>query len=275
MSKHRANWNCSRYHNLIDEGRGQGVGREYKPWITIHDLASKGVVSRVKGRTTDRIHHLLSKNETAFFYLLDASDKTTDIREQYPLLPVTETVEIADMLGFQHPRDPVSKYPYVMTTDFVITTSQGDMARSVKLSTELNKKRVLEKLEIERRYWKKRGIDWKIVTEKEIDYQKASNIEWTYRAQNFPDMLPEGLVLEDVISLFLELFKTSSLPVTEIARIIETYFGLEAGFGVKVFQYLLLKKRITTVDLSSPLDLVSVRLEAEKGGGSSWVETFA
>ena len=112
MSKHRAKWSCTRYHKLINQGRGQGVGKDNRPWITIHDLASKGVVSRVPGRTTERIHHLLSKNESAFFYILDASDKTIDIREQYPLLPVTETVEIASILGYRHPRDPVSKYSY-------------------------------------------------------------------------------------------------------------------------------------------------------------------
>jgi hypothetical protein len=275
MSKHRAKWNCTRYHKLINQGRGQGVGKDYKPWITIHDLASKGVVSRAPGRTTDRIHHLLSKNETAFFYILDASDKTLDIREQYPLLPVTETVEIAEMLGYRHPRDPVSRYPYVMTTDFVITTSRGDVARTVKLSAELEKKRVLEKLEIERLYWKRRGVDWRIVTEKEIDFQKARNLEWVYRSWHFPEMLPEGRMPGEVTTLFLEFFETTNLPVTEIAKSVEAVFGLEAGLGLTAFQYLLLQKRIPTVDLSIPLDLVSVRVKTEKGGMSSWIETFA
>ena len=180
MAKHRAAWNCRRYHKLVNEGCGLGIGSDYKPWITIHDPASKGIVSRVLGRTTGRIHHLLSKNETAFFYILDASEKAIDIREQFPLLPVTETAEIAERLGIRHPRDPVSKYPYVMTTDFVITTQQGNVARSVKLSSELKKTRVQEKLEIERAYWEKRDIEWRIVTEKEIDYQKSRNLEWVY-----------------------------------------------------------------------------------------------
>lgn len=275
MSKHRAKWTCDRYHKLIAEGRGQGTGKDYKPWITIHDLASKGVVSRVFGRTTNRIHHFLSKNETAFFYTLDASDKTFDIREQYPLLPVVETVEIAEMLGYRHPRDAVSKFPYVMTTDFLITTSQGDVARSVKLSGELEKARVLEKLEIERLYWKRRGVDWRIVTEKEINYQKARNLEWVYRSWYYPEMLPEGIVPDEISSLFLELFDTTYLPVTEIARVIEETFGLEPGLGLTTFQYLLLQKRITAVDLGKPLDLVSVRAGTEKGGMSSWIETFA
>lgn len=275
MSKHRAKWTCDRYHRLISQGRGQGIGKDYKPWLTIHDLASKGVVSRVSGRTTGRIHHFLSKNETAFFYILDASDKTLDIREQYPLLPVTETVEIAETLGYCHPRDTVTRYPYVMTTDFLITTGHRDVARSVKLSGELEKTRVLEKLEIERLYWKRRGVDWRIVTEKEINYQKARNLEWVYRSWYYPEMLPKGVIPGEITSLFLELFDTTYLPVTEIARVIEEAFSLEPGLGMTTFQYLLLQKRITAVDLEKPLDLVSVRPGAEKGGMSSWIETFA
>ena len=275
MAKHRAKWNCGRYHRLIEQGRGQGTGKDYKPWITIHDLASRGVVSRTPGRKTDRIHHLLSRNETAFFYILDASEKVIDIREQYPLLPVTETVEIAEKLGYRHPRDPVSKYPYVMTTDFVITTEQGDVARSVKLLSELEKPRVQEKFAIEWLYWERRGVEWRIVTEEEIDFQKARNLEWVYRSWHYPRMLPKGVTAEDVTSLFFELFESTSLPVTEIARITEDTFGLEAGLGLTTFQYLLLRKKISTVDLSAPLDLVSVRLSAGKGGKFSWIETYA
>ncbi len=274
MAKHRAAWSCRRYHKLIDEGRGQGFGASYRPWITIHDLASRGIVSRVPGRTTGRIHHLLSKNETSFFYILDASDKVLDIREQYPLLPVTETVEIAERLGIRHPRDPVSRFPYVMTTDFVITTRRGDMARSVKLSSEFERPRVLEKLEIERCYWEKRGVEWRLVTEKEIDFQKASNLEWVYRSWYYPQMLPEGQSPEEVAACFLEIYKKTSLSVAEIAHETEDLFGLEAGLGLTTFQYLLLQKKLPAVDLSRPLDLVSVRLDAEKGGTSTWIRTY-
>ena len=275
MAKHRATWNCRRYHKLLDEGRGSGKGPDYKPWITIHDLASKGVVSRVPGRTTGRIHHLLSKNETAFFYILDASEKAVDIREQFPLLPVIETVEIAERLGIRHPRDPVSKYPYVMTTDFVITTPQGNVARSVKLSSEFEKTRVQEKLEIERAYWEKRGIEWRIVTEKEIDYQKARNLEWVYRSWYYPQMLPDGLPAGEVADSFLNLYEKTSLPITEIARETERNFGLEAGLGLTTFQFLLLQNKIPEVNLSLPLDLVSARIELGKGELVSWIETYA
>jgi hypothetical protein len=48
---------------LINEGRGQGIGGEYKPWLTIQDVPSLGCVARIVGWKTNRIHHCMSKNE--------------------------------------------------------------------------------------------------------------------------------------------------------------------------------------------------------------------
>lgn len=274
MAKHRAQWNWRRYRRLLDEGRGQGVLSDYKPWITIHDLASRGVVSRVQGQTTGRIHHLLSRNETAFFYILDASDRTLDIREQFPLLPVEKTVEIAENAGIRHPRDPSTKYPYVLTSDFVITTAEGLYVRSVKLSSELSKPRVREKLEIERRYWEEKGVDWRIVTERQIDYQKARNLEWIARGRYYPEMLPKGRHAGEISSFFQDYIMSSFLPVNEIARRTEEAFSLEAGLGITTFQYLLLQKQIS-IDLSKPLDLVSARVCSWEGGAGAWINAYA
>ena len=41
----------------------------------------------------------------------------------------------------------------------------------------IEKKRVLEKFSIECQYWKEKGIDWKIVTEKDIQWDKARNLQ--------------------------------------------------------------------------------------------------
>ena len=60
MAKPRTKWSESTYERYLKEGRGQGEGADYKPWLTIHSFASKGTVSRIPGRKTGRIHHLLS-----------------------------------------------------------------------------------------------------------------------------------------------------------------------------------------------------------------------
>ena len=42
-------------------------------------------------------------------------------------------------------------------------------ARTIKRKEDILDSRVLEKFEIERRYWKKQDTSWGIVTEEEID----------------------------------------------------------------------------------------------------------
>ena len=274
MGKRRAKWSSELYHKRIKEGRGQGEGKDYKPWITIQDIPSKGVCSRILGMKTGRIHHLLSRHETAFFYIVQDSDSVLDIREQFPLLDVLDTVRIAESAGIRHPRDPVSKYPNVLTSDFVLTTTHGTVVRTVKQETDLSDDRVREKLEIERRFWKQHGVeDWNIVTNRQIDYQKARNIEWANRSWHFAEMLPEGLTPEEVGNYFLEAYHRTYWSVTKIARHTEEHFGLEAGLGLTTFQYLIRTRQIT-VDMSQPLDLVSPRID-EEGGFGSWLPTYA
>jgi hypothetical protein len=54
---------------FIKEGRGQGEGADYKPFLTIHDVPSNGLSSRVPGRKTGRLHHTLSKIERALILI--------------------------------------------------------------------------------------------------------------------------------------------------------------------------------------------------------------
>ncbi len=274
MAKHRSVWNSRRYHGMLAEGRGQGTMENYTPWITVHDLPSKGISSRIPGHTTGRIHHTLSTLETLFFYILDDSEKALDIREQFPLLYVDETVRIAEKAGIRHPRDNSSRYPYVMTTDFLITMPDGLAARSVKQSSELSKTRVREKLEIERRYWAERGVEWRIVTENEINRQRAINLQWIHRAWHYLEMLPGGGDAGEIRSFFRELYLSTSLSVAEISRRTEEHYGLEAGLGLTTFQYMLLQHEIEA-DLDKPMDLVSKRPGKTEGGMYSWIEMYA
>lgn len=89
----------------------------------IQDIASTGLASRIKGWKTGRVHHLLSKLETEYFYVLEWSNIVSDIREQYPLLPITETLEIAEQLGILHPTDPRTKESIVMTAQQLTQSS--------------------------------------------------------------------------------------------------------------------------------------------------------
>lgn len=113
------------------------------------DFGSQGRVHRILG-TDGRIHHYMSDLERDYyFHLLWQDNNFIDIKEQYPLLPLARTQELADNCGFMHPCDPVTKCPIVMTTDFVITVREKDVnrtiARAVKHATDIQKERTRQK----------------------------------------------------------------------------------------------------------------------------------
>ena len=254
MSKRSRTWNEAKYRKYLTEGRGQGTLADYKPWVQIQDFPSKGVVSRVKGHTTGRVHHLMSNLELRYFYLLDWSDKSADIGEQFPLIEISDAIEIADRCGIRYPYDNVSGFPYVLTTDFLITTEDGYAARSVKPSTELSRPRVREKLEIERRYWQARGIDWRIVTENEIPRTKIRNIEWLLSGSDFAELVVDREKARDCENFFISLFNEGDYTIMTSIRRVEKMYGLADGAGMALFKTLVRQKRIL-VDLNRQICL--------------------
>src|SRR4051812_7772371 len=86
----------------IKIGRGSGSEADYEPWLVIQDFSSLGRVHRIKGWKHGRVHHLFSDLERNVFLHYEVPFSVTDIREQFPLLPIEETVEIAREIGVKH-----------------------------------------------------------------------------------------------------------------------------------------------------------------------------
>lgn len=166
MAKRRLKWNEDKRQQFIDDKRGQGIGSEYKPWLTIQDFPSMGRVSRIYGWKTKRIHHLFTDIQTRYFYLLEWQDSVLDIREHFPLIDIEEVIKEKDDLDFALFTDKESKTPYVISTTFLITIKDSNgvryFARSIKAQSELERNKSLQKMEIERRYWEAKGINVKL-----------------------------------------------------------------------------------------------------------------
>ena len=164
----------------LKEGRSQGEGAEYIPWIKVGEISSQGRGHRIKDPKNGREHHFFSDLEADYFWHLIWNDKIVDIREQYPLLPVEEAEAVAQELGYEYPREPGEDTRHVMTTDFLITVDSPEgnhtTARHVKYEKDLAYPRNLEKFEIERLFWENRGIELKAVTERSFDRRVAKNI---------------------------------------------------------------------------------------------------
>lgn len=228
-------------HRRLREGRGQGNGAAYKPWLTVQDVASVGLSHRIRGWTTGRVHHLLSNLERDVFYVLDWSEAVLDIREQYPLLPLTETEALAQQLGVRHPRSPRTQSLIVMTTDFLVDVRVGNVtiqqARSVKPAEHLKRPRILEKLEIERRYWQARGVDWGVVTEYEIPKPETDNLRLLHAYQRLDDRLPENVNCASIAQFLLDTKCPQRLD--ELTRSGDSQLQLAAGTTLTVLYHLL------------------------------------
>jgi len=267
MAKRQYGFDEAKIQRFDKEKRGQGAGNEYKPWLTIQDVASKGLSSRIHGRTTGREHHLLSKLEAGAFFLYDWEDSVTDIREQYPL-DREETRAIAEEMGIKHPYDSRGAVDIVMTTDFLVDISSDDgekmIARSVKPAEDLNNARTIEKQEIERRYWQGKDIDWGIITEHELPEKRIKKLRWLHEMLSLEHLeVPYSGYWEEKCQLFLNLLvETSNISAHEMIRMLENKYGFPSGVGLNVLRFLASNK-VIGIDLDSNLSIKTIMLDAQ------------
>jgi hypothetical protein len=228
-------------------------GAEYKPALTVRSFGSRGKSSRINGHTTGRVHHLLSTTELSAFYLYDWIPEIRDIREQYAL-DLDETQAIADDLGMCHIADRSTGTPFVVTSDFVLTRECGsgaevELVRSCKQSADLSRISVLKKLEIERRYWRNRGVEWRLVTERDLPSALIRNLEWIhpyYRPASVP--VSANHIEHLTVNLHARLCARPSESLVSICTDLDKHVGLEAGTHLSLVRHAL-ARRHWTVDL--------------------------
>jgi hypothetical protein len=166
----------------IREKRGLGELSTYKPWLDIRDVSSLGRSHILLGATTGREHHLLSDLEEYVCLYADYSPTVIDICEQFPLFSREETAAIAEEIDVKHPAHSGSND--VLTEDFLFSLagpSRRWVARQVKYVSDLQDLRVLSKLEIQKRYFERRGVDWRIITERDVSPVLKRNLKWLRR----------------------------------------------------------------------------------------------
>lgn len=277
VARSKYGWDEKKYKRYIKEGRGKGEGPHYQPWIKVRDISSKGWSTKAPGWKTGRIHHFISDNELRYFYLLEWSDIVIDIREQFPLLELKETIKIADEAGIRYPVDQESGFPYVLTTDFLITVlCEGEkirIARTVKPSDELDKKRVIEKFEIERRYWENRGVDWGIVTQREIPEVMADNIE---RLHDVYELKPldnvDTSTLLDIASILKQRLAFNDTSVKNALIDLDDEMQLEEGTSLYVLRHLIARKQVI-VDMGKEIEIGKIiieRVTSDSNGGEAF-----
>lgn len=256
----RSEWNEEKLKRYIKEGRGQGEYESYKGFTQIHDFGSLGRSSRIRTWKCNRVVHLLSDIESRFFYLTEYNDSILQVKEHFPLMNYEDVVGEQEDIDFRKFKDKQSGFPYILTTTFLITVKGNDgntydVARSVKASHELEKKTVIERFELIRRYFGKRGIDWGLVTQKEIPLVKAKNIEWIHPARFLEETTDFS---KDDISyltkILMESFYKNTKAIREITSSFDAQLNLEAGSGLLLFKHLLATKQIK-IDMNKKIEL--------------------
>lgn len=264
-------WNSeAKNRRWIKEGRGQGVGSGYKPWLTVRDVASEGRSHRVFGHITQRTHHLLSDLELATFLLLQWRSTTTDIREQFPL-DREVTRKISEQLGLHHPsHQSIDQY---MTSDFVVDSLEKDKLRfaiQVKASEAFDDPRTIEKLEIERAYWREKEIPFFWVTENQIPMTVFENINLLY---NHVDDEPD----QDELFIQLEVFgkhlrENEKLKVKDLCMKLDVSYDHSPGESLYQVKRLL-AGRYFHFDITKPfteLRCADITIETVKALKEGW-----
>ncbi|AOY75002.1 heteromeric transposase endonuclease subunit TnsA [Clostridium formicaceticum] len=232
------------------EGRGVGAYNQYKPWLKVHEFGAHSRVHRIKGWKTGRIHQLMSDLELYYFLIIQWEDKVIDIREQFPLLPIEQTILLANEMGIRHPaeKNKIGK-EYVMTTDFLITIQDNNnfknIVRTVKAKKDFDKQRTREKLLIEKQYFQHKKIDWGIVLDIHIDKIKAQNL---YSIYNYYDWNQRNLISDYQLLKYINDFKMilndNNNIVIESTLQFERMNSLKDGEGLSFLKYLILHKKV-------------------------------
>ena len=257
MAKRRRTLTEKTIEKRKKEGRCNGNGKDYIPWIKVQDVASIGVSLKTFSYKTNRQHHFLSRLESDFFYIVEWSKKIVDIKEQY-VLDIDETIAIADELSIKHPKDPISKVKAPMTTDFLLVENVNGnerlIARTVKYSKDLKKKRVLEKFDIEKLYWQRRNINWGIVTEEDINSDLVKNLIWVRKAKTLMGI--DDLSIDDIVNIEPEIrasIYTGNSGISEISSSLNIKYGLPPGTILYIIRFLI-ANRIWEINMSEMIN---------------------
>ena len=241
------------HERRLKEGRGKGDGVHYRPYINVQDFSSRGQSNRDFGLTTKRQHDLFSKLEHRIYLVFDNSG-LLDIQEQYPL-PLEISLEIAKLCGLRHPSDRWTKEPIPITTDLLLTIplpiGSRRAARSVKYSKDLSSRRVIEKLELERRCWQYLNTDWGIITERDINPILVRNLLWAYKFRSIDSLYP--LSLDDIRAgskVLTNAISAADSPLCEAALLSDQILGFPKGTSLRIARHLIASRQ-WCVDMSS------------------------
>jgi hypothetical protein len=178
-------------------------------------------------------------------------------------------------MGIAHPKDPGSQVDIVMTTDFLVDMRESKAtfltARAVKPADELDKPRVIEKLELERRYWLAKGVAWHLVTDRDLPKQRIMTLKWLHEMRSLEHQsTPYSGYWEDRCDRFVEQLRHANEgSIRQFLAHLEERVGFGPGEGMTVLRHLA-ARRIVILDLdrsfstTDPINRLALSVEANQ-----------
>jgi hypothetical protein len=221
----------------VSESRPYKDKKEYVQGVTVQNFSSSGQMWRILGRTTGRVHHLMSSLEYKIFIMLDLNPGIVDIQTQYPH-NLDNSVALAVQLGINHPpQNSVEKYQ--LSTDFIITyqgNSETTLGIYAKYAKDLDSYRTIEKLQLEMCSLALLNVPLMIVTENEIDKLLTRSLEWLMLA-NLED-LDTMLTPEYALNFYEELVQEPNNTLVSHLTQLDKECCVESGFHLFRFKCL-------------------------------------
>jgi hypothetical protein len=165
----------------------------YLPFLTVRDVNKVGRRHWIYCPRQAREVHLLSDGELGAYKILLWQPSTISVEEQYAL-DIDETLDIAICENIVHPRDWKKNLAHIMSTDFVVKIRLANgayklIAYTFKYWNQLYRldendnvvkinPRTWQKFNIERIYWKRRGVEYRVITERDTTKPRVWNINY-------------------------------------------------------------------------------------------------
>ena len=193
--------------DLIELGRGMGVGDGYQPWITLarHNTSSVSNQSYVRMPCLARHCTFLSRSERFLAHVLWWAG-ALDVREQFPLWPWSHPspyqeldevpewpqhpgmIKVARGAGIKLYRYPGLPIPAILTIDLMVTVgwSGGKRPRLIGISCKPQDQylhagpadRLRERLELDHRYCEAGGIEHLLLHPEQLPLSLVRQLEW-------------------------------------------------------------------------------------------------
>ena len=252
MSGRIKKWTEEKITEMYAEGRGQGKGPHYKPWLDVKSISSRGNSRRVYSSKIGRTIQLLSDVEYDLFLLLEWDENIIDIREQYPI-DREFSQEVARTLGIRHPFYPGTDVATVMTADFLCTRQEkgklSQLAFNSKTTEEVEDENSLLKLEIQRACFESIETPHHLILNTDIPTKKVKNIEWIREGLiKTGEAEPRPNYWASLGQRMPHLFENSD-QTTSLFAFCSTFdesFGLPGGTGLRVARMLMQQRIIRT-----------------------------